>query len=74
MYNKTKTIYKQLKFLHPEAVIMIKTLEKCLQKNSFLSKIAGFRPATLLRMNSFTGIVKHLFLPNTLSVHNTFQT
>ena len=45
---------------------MIKTL-KCLRKNSFFSKVAGCRPATLLRMNSFTGIVEHLFLSNTFS-------
>ena len=51
---------------------MIKTLEKCQRKNSFFSKVAGCRPATLLRMNSFTGIVEHLQLPS--SVHNTFQT
>ena len=45
MYNKTKTIYQQLKFLHTEAAIkrcstnMIKTLEKYLQKNPFLVKL-----------------------------------
>ena len=78
MYNKTKTIYRQLKFLHTEAAIkrcstnMIKTLEKYLQKNPFFSKVAGCRPATLLRMNSFTGIVEQLQLA--ASVHNTFQT
>ena len=33
---------------------MIKTLEKCLRKNSFFSKVAGCRLATLLRMNSFS--------------------
>ena len=46
---------------------MIKTLEKFLRTNSFFSKVAGCRPATLLRMNSFTGIVEHLFLSNTFS-------
>ena len=51
---------------------MIKTLEKCLRKNSFFSKVAGCRPATLLKMNSFTGIVEHLQLA--ASVHKTFQT
>ena len=51
---------------------MIKTLEKYLQKNPFFSKVAGCRPATLLRMNSFTGIVEQLQLA--ASVHNTFQT
>ena len=46
---------------------MIKTLEKCLRKNSLSSKVAGCRPAILLRLNSFTGIVEHLFLSNTFS-------
>ena len=46
---------------------MIKTLEKCLRKDTFFSKVEGFRPATLLRMNSFSGIVEHLFLLNTFS-------
>ena len=41
-------------------------------KEFIFSKVAGCRPTTLLRMNSFTGIVEHLQLA--ASAHNTFQT
>ena len=79
MYNKTKTIYKQLKSFYIQkqplrivlqnrcSTTMIKTLEKCLRKNSFFSAVVGCMPATLLRTNSFTGIVEHMFLSNTFS-------
>ena len=46
---------------------MIKTLEKCLRKISLSSKVAGCSTKILLRLNSFTGTVEHLFLSNTFS-------
>ena len=35
-----------------------KSVKKHSQKSSFLSEVIGFRPATLLKMNPFTGIFK----------------
>ena len=53
---------------------MIKKLEKFLRKNSFFSKVASYRPATLLTMNSFTGLTEHIFLSSTFSLLLLFIT
>ena len=42
--------------------LFVKNLEKYLQSSSLFFKVAGCRPAILLKMNSFTGIPKSVVL------------